>query len=210
MSPVILALQREPSTDVRVLATAQHREMLDPILTFFGIEPDIDLDQIRLPGADLNALAYFSRDLRELEASILLVEGPGTISSGPTKVIVVQTSVSEDEIRSFVTIFRRLYMAKEPGNFLKASDAFARAALPHPVGKWVQGVAVEYEETLDSVPDLIPFAPRGTASFTRKRLIDVFLYTQYAHQGDQRRERQYAECHRQTGITSIIQMIKLN
>ena len=30
--------------------------------------------------------------------------------------------------------------------------------------------------------------------FSRKRLIDVFLYTRYAHQPDQRRTRQYTDC----------------
>ena len=42
--------------------------------------------------------------------------------------------------------------------------------------------------------DVIPFAAKREVSFTRKRIIDVFLYTQYAHQGDEKRERQYAEC----------------
>ena len=31
----------------RVLLTAQHRELVDPMLGFFGIEPDIDLDIMR-------------------------------------------------------------------------------------------------------------------------------------------------------------------
>ncbi|MCG6898821.1 MAG: UDP-N-acetylglucosamine 2-epimerase (non-hydrolyzing), partial [Gammaproteobacteria bacterium] len=41
MAPVILALKSEPWADVKVLATAQHRHMLDQVLNFFGIEPDI-------------------------------------------------------------------------------------------------------------------------------------------------------------------------
>jgi len=160
----------------------------------FAPKPAIDLRTIKVDEADLRALAYFSRDLREMEASSFLVEGPGTISSGPGVGPVVQTAVSEDEIRSFVTIFRRLYMAKEPGNFPRAVEAFSKAVLPHPVGKWVKGISGEYEQTLGAVPDLIPFAAKGATTFTRKRLIDVFLYTQYAHQGDEKRERQYAEC----------------
>jgi len=47
MAPVILALQKESWAEVRVLATAQHRHMLDQVLNFFGIEPDIDLAPIR-------------------------------------------------------------------------------------------------------------------------------------------------------------------
>lgn len=44
MAPVILALKKEPWADVHVLATAQHREMLDQILSLFRITPQIDLD----------------------------------------------------------------------------------------------------------------------------------------------------------------------
>ena len=44
LAPVILALKAAPWCDVRVLATAQHRQMLDQIHGFFGIENDIDLD----------------------------------------------------------------------------------------------------------------------------------------------------------------------
>lgn len=44
MAPVILALRKEPWAEVRVLATAQHREMLDQVLGLFDIKPDIDLN----------------------------------------------------------------------------------------------------------------------------------------------------------------------
>lgn len=155
---------------------------------------EVDLLQVRIPEADLNTLAYFSRDFRELEASSLLAEGPCTLLGGGWIEPAAQTSASEEEILAFVTVFRRLYMVKEPGNFPKAAQAFARAILPHPVGKLVQGLAREYNRELNSVPDLIPFAQKDHVTFTRKRLIDVFLYTQYAHQGGERRERQYAEC----------------
>jgi UDP-N-acetylglucosamine 2-epimerase (non-hydrolysing) len=47
MAPVILALRDSDEADVRVLATAQHRQLLDPILALFGISPDIDLDIMR-------------------------------------------------------------------------------------------------------------------------------------------------------------------
>ena len=47
MAPVILGLKNEPWADVRVLATAQHREMLDQILGLFDIKPDIDLNIMR-------------------------------------------------------------------------------------------------------------------------------------------------------------------
>src|SRR3546814_7013408 len=36
MAPVVLALRREPWADVRIVATAQHRQMLDQVLVAFG------------------------------------------------------------------------------------------------------------------------------------------------------------------------------
>ena len=45
MAPVILGLRREPAAfDCRVVATAQHRELLDQVLGLFGIQADVDFD----------------------------------------------------------------------------------------------------------------------------------------------------------------------
>lgn len=55
MAPVILALKKRPEFDVRVLATAQHRQMLDQVLSFFDIKADFDLD-IMQPNQALTTL----------------------------------------------------------------------------------------------------------------------------------------------------------
>jgi UDP-N-acetylglucosamine 2-epimerase (non-hydrolysing) len=47
MAPIILALKSQRNIDCRVLATAQHRNLLDQVLRIFEIEPDIDLDIMR-------------------------------------------------------------------------------------------------------------------------------------------------------------------
>ena len=48
MAPVIRRLRREPERFATVVcATAQHREMLDSVLSLFEIEPDVDLDLMR-------------------------------------------------------------------------------------------------------------------------------------------------------------------
>jgi UDP-N-acetylglucosamine 2-epimerase (non-hydrolysing) len=44
MAPVVLALQAKQSIQTQVCVTAQHRQMLDQVLTLFDIKPDIDLD----------------------------------------------------------------------------------------------------------------------------------------------------------------------
>ncbi len=75
MAPVILGLQKQPWVKVRVLATAQHRQMLDQVLDFFGIESDIDLDIMR-PNQALTTLT--ARLLLELD-KVLLAEKPDAV-----------------------------------------------------------------------------------------------------------------------------------
>lgn len=55
MAPLILALRESEHLECRVVATAQHREMLDQALRLFHIEPDVDLD-IMQPGQSLTTL----------------------------------------------------------------------------------------------------------------------------------------------------------
>ncbi|MGP0064107.1 MAG: non-hydrolyzing UDP-N-acetylglucosamine 2-epimerase [Isosphaeraceae bacterium] len=47
MAPVIRAFRSAPWARCRVLSTGQHRELVDTMLGFFGIEPDLDLDIMR-------------------------------------------------------------------------------------------------------------------------------------------------------------------
>jgi UDP-N-acetylglucosamine 2-epimerase (non-hydrolysing) len=48
MAPLIQGLQAMPWVRCRVLLTGQHRELVNQVLEFFGIEPDINLDVMRL------------------------------------------------------------------------------------------------------------------------------------------------------------------
>jgi len=75
MAPVILALKKEPWANVRVLATAQHRHMLDQVLNFFNITPDIDLNIMR-PNQALTTLT--ARLLLEMD-EVLLSEKPDVV-----------------------------------------------------------------------------------------------------------------------------------
>jgi UDP-N-acetylglucosamine 2-epimerase (non-hydrolysing) len=91
MAPVILALQREPWARVRVLATAQHRQMLDQVLGFFGITPDVDLDLMR-PGQTLAGLT--SRLMASLD-QVLEAERPDVVlAQGDTTTVMVAALAS--------------------------------------------------------------------------------------------------------------------
>ncbi|HSR64643.1 MAG TPA: UDP-N-acetylglucosamine 2-epimerase (non-hydrolyzing) [Xanthomonadaceae bacterium] len=82
LAPVVLALQQEPWADVRVLATAQHRQMLDQVLAAFRIVPDVDLDIMRpdqsLPELTARLLQRLDRVLEEEAPDAVLVQGDTT------------------------------------------------------------------------------------------------------------------------------------
>ena len=82
MAPLVQALAREPGIVSLVCVTGQHREMLDQVLSFFGIEPDFDL-KLMVRNQSLNALtgAIFSALDPILEAErpdLVLVHGDTT------------------------------------------------------------------------------------------------------------------------------------
>jgi len=82
MAPVIERLKASTVTQVQVCVTAQHREMLDQVLSLFGIVPDFDLQVMRL-GQDLTDLTAAILDglrdvLREVRPDRVLVHGDTT------------------------------------------------------------------------------------------------------------------------------------
>ena len=151
----------------------------------------IPIDSIAISKERLDILGCFARDVREIQASAFYQEGPGRLVQVGVEKPYIETAVTDEEIRSFVTIFRRLYMAKEPANFHKATVAFAEVIPGHPLARWVTATAGHYARELESPPDLPPFVGCQKCSFTSKQLIDVFLYTQYAHQPDKRKKQDF-------------------
>ena len=55
MAPLLKGLALDSGIEAKLCITAQHREMLDQVLSLFNIEPNYDLD-IMTPGQDLNAV----------------------------------------------------------------------------------------------------------------------------------------------------------
>ena len=56
MFPVVAALRETGQFDVKVVVTAQHRELLDSVLALADLVPDVDLDLMR-PDQSLDALS---------------------------------------------------------------------------------------------------------------------------------------------------------
>ena len=85
MAPVILALKDCPNIDCRVLATAQHRHMLDQVLDVFNIEPDFDLDIMQSNQALTTLTARLLLDLD----NVLLAEKPDVVlAQGDTTTVM--------------------------------------------------------------------------------------------------------------------------
>lgn len=82
MAPVVIKLGQTEGIDVKVCVTAQHREMLDQVLSLFNLVPDYDLDLMQ-PGQDLfditSKVLLALRDLlRQERPDIVLVHGDTT------------------------------------------------------------------------------------------------------------------------------------
>lgn len=82
MAPVYLAMKKDPGFDVRLLATAQHRQMLDQVLSVFGIDADVDLDLMR-PDQTPSEVAGrvvqgVQRALSDMKPDAVLVHGDTT------------------------------------------------------------------------------------------------------------------------------------
>lgn len=82
MAPVVLELRKYPEIEPLVAVTAQHREMLDQVLTLFDIRPDFDLN-IMSEGQTLfditsRALMGLDKVLTAAKPDIVLVHGDTT------------------------------------------------------------------------------------------------------------------------------------
>jgi UDP-N-acetylglucosamine 2-epimerase (non-hydrolysing) len=75
MAPVVRALMEAPGVECRVCVTAQHRQMLDQVLSLFDIVPDHDLDIMR-PGQDL---AHITQAVLTGVAAVIADENPDRI-----------------------------------------------------------------------------------------------------------------------------------
>jgi len=202
---------------VRVPAQAEQHD----IEYMFSQPVPMPVAEVVLSPDEVKTLGYFCRDLQELSASSFFNEGcPASLKSGygvPSGTSVLETAVSDEEIRSHVTIYRRLYMKNEPANFVTAVDVFTKAIGDHPRAKWVAGAAKSYEAKMEIKPHFCNLGPFNKCTFTRKRLIDVFLYTQYAHQPNdknskpaQQREQQFNECLKEAGESSVLTWLFLS
>jgi UDP-N-acetylglucosamine 2-epimerase (non-hydrolysing) len=82
MAPVILRLRRGGLEDVRILATGQHRSLLDQALSDFGLAADDDLDLMRagqqLGDLSARALTSLTHAFERQQPDLVLAQGDTT------------------------------------------------------------------------------------------------------------------------------------
>ncbi|KQM64106.1 UDP-N-acetyl glucosamine 2-epimerase [Sphingomonas sp. Leaf16] len=136
--PLIHALRAHPGFDTRVVVTAQHREMLDQVMEFAGIVPDIDLN-IMTAGQSLDGLT----------ARLLHALGPVFDAEQPDRVIV-QGDTATAMVAALAAYYRKVPVAHVEAG-LRSHDIY------HP---WPEEVN---RKIVGSIADL-HFAPTETAA----------------------------------------------
>jgi UDP-N-acetylglucosamine 2-epimerase (non-hydrolysing) len=96
MAPLVKALEQDARFDSRVCVTAQHREMLDQVLSLFEIIPHYDLDLMR-----------HGQSLSDVTASILLKIKPVLIDFKPD-VVLVHGDTATTFATSLASYFERI------------------------------------------------------------------------------------------------------
>ena len=85
MAPVVRALREDRGFETLVCVTAQHRSMLDQVLSLFEITPDFDLNLMStsqtLEGVSARILESLSRVLTDAQPDLVLVHGDTTTTS---------------------------------------------------------------------------------------------------------------------------------
>jgi UDP-N-acetylglucosamine 2-epimerase (non-hydrolysing) len=88
MAPVLLELRKRSGIDALLVATAQHRQMLDQACAAFGITPDIDLDLMRpdqsLTDVTIGILRGMHETFARLKPDAVLVHGDTTTTFATT------------------------------------------------------------------------------------------------------------------------------
>lgn len=117
VAPLILKLKQSFEHQILVCSTGQHREMLKPILSFFKIIPDFDLDLMR-PGQSLSSLS--TRVMTGLQEIIDSQKELGN----PIDNIIVQGDTTSSCIGGMVAFYNKIKIIHlEAG--LRSHDIFS-------------------------------------------------------------------------------------
>ena len=128
MAPVVQELKRTQVMETFVCVTAQHREMLDQVLTLFDIQPDVDLDLMQ---TDQSLAALSARIFRDLD--------PVLVDLKPDWVLV-QGDTTSAAITSLLAYYRRIRVGHVEAG-LRTHDKWQ--PFPEEINRRVAGVVAD-------------------------------------------------------------------
>lgn len=128
MAPVVKLLENTAGIESRVCVTAQHRQMLDQVLTLFAINPDYDLDLMR-----------DDQSLAQLSASIFTHLDPVLEDFKPDWVLA-QGDTTTVAITALLTYFRRIKFGHVEAG-LRTHDKWQ--PFPEEINRRVAGVSAD-------------------------------------------------------------------
>jgi UDP-N-acetylglucosamine 2-epimerase (non-hydrolysing) len=166
MFPVVFALRETGRFDVKVVVTAQHRELLDSVLTLAGITPDIDLDLMQ-PDQSLDGLA--SRILTSFGAALDHLKPDRVLVHGDTLTTMMA---------SIACYFRRIPVGHVEAG-LRSGDIYS--PWPEEVNRKVTGVITDlhFAPTETAAAALrAESVPEGAIHITGNTVIDALLFAQ--------------------------------
>lgn len=165
MAPVVLALKENPNFETLVCVTAQHRQMLDQVLTLFDITPDYDLN-VMTPNQDLSSLtAKILLDLKPIlekdKPDAVLVHGDTTTTMAAS-LACFYAGIPVGHVEAGLRTFNMQYPFPEEMNRV-VTDSIAR---------W------HFAPTEGSKKNLLKCgASESTITVTGNTVIDALLYT---------------------------------
>ncbi|MEP3052429.1 MAG: UDP-N-acetylglucosamine 2-epimerase (non-hydrolyzing) [Erythrobacter sp.] len=194
MFPVVQALRDRGEFDVRVAVTAQHREMLDQVLSIAEIKPDIDLDLME-PGQSLDSLATaiitnFGRALDSEKPNRVLVHGDtlttmmASLACYFRKIPVghveaglrsgdIYSPWPEEANRKVTGVIADLHFAPTDGAAQALLNENVEPSAVHVTGNTVIDALISAKAKLDANPELAPAIQPITQRFAGKRIIAV-------------------------------------
>jgi len=130
MCPLVRELQSREGMDVKVCVTAQHRQMLDPVLRAFAVHPDYDLDLMREEQSLFDITSGVLSGMRE----ILEAERPGLCL------------VQGDTTSAFVTALACFYLGIPVGHVEAGLRTYDLAApWPEEFNRRALGIVSQYD-----------------------------------------------------------------
>ncbi len=166
MAPVVGALENAPGSFIsRVAVTAQHREMLDQVLDWFGIQPDYDLD-IMQPDQSLSDVIV--RALKGLE-EVLAGEQPD--------LVLVHGDTSTTFAGALAAYYRKIPVGHVEAG-LRTNDKYQ--PFPEEINRRLTGVLTDlhFAPTLLAKRNLLAEnAPPESIFVTGNTVVDALLET---------------------------------